>query len=122
MGIIESLTWKRFGDGNMISEDGVPTQIDVTVGFKDLYHTLAMTEFYGDGLATNVGNFMNNTGLIDLIGTLSGVNMNRITLGERLAMFASTSMNALGSMGSNFMRDVSTKFRNISDRLHLYGV
>lgn len=122
MGIIESLTWKRFGDGNMISEDGVPTQIDVTVGFKDLYHTLAMTEFYGEGLATNVGNFMNNTGLIDLIGTLSGVNMNRITLGERLAMFASTSMNALGSMGSNFMRDVSTKFRNISDRLHLYGV
>ena len=106
----------------MISEDGVPTQIDVTVGFKDLYHTLAMTEFYGEGLATNVGNFMNNTGLIDLIGTLSGVNMNRITLGERLAMFASTSMNALGSMGSNFMRDVSTKFRNISDRLHLYGV
>lgn len=122
MGIIESITWKRFGDGDMISQDGVPTQIDVSISFKDLYHTLAMTEFYGDGLGTNVGNFMNNTGLIDLIGTLSGVNMNRVSIAERLALFASSQLSAFGSMGSNFMRDVSDKFRSISDRLHLYGV
>lgn len=122
MGIIESITWKRFGDGDMISEDGVPTQIDVSVSFKDLYHTLAMTEFYGEGLGTNIGNFMNNTGLMDLIGTLSGVNMNRISISDRISMFAASGANALGSIGSNFMLGVNTRIRNISAKLHLFGV
>lgn len=122
MGIIESITWKRFGDGDMISEDGVPTQIDVSISFKDLYHTLSMTEFYGDGLSTNISNFMNNTGLMDLIGTLSGVNMNRISISERIGMFAASGMNAFSSLGSNFMLSVNTRIRNISSRLHLFGV
>lgn len=123
MGMIESLTWKRFGDGDMISEDGVPTQIDVSVSLKDLYHTLAMTNLFDNGEGfTNVGNFMNNTGLMDLIGTLSGVNMNRISIGERIAMFISSGTNAFGALGGNFMRSISDRVRNISGRLHLYGV
>jgi len=123
MGIIESITWKRFGDGDMISEDGVPTQIDVSISFKDLYHALAMTEFYGDsGLGSNISAFMNNTGLMDLIGTLSGVNMNRISISERISMFMASGMNAFSSLGSNFMLGVNTRVRNISSRLHLFGV
>jgi len=125
MGLIESLTWKRFGDGGMIANDGVPTQIDVSVGLKDLYHSLTMTSMYdqtpGSVLATNVSNFMNNTGLMDLIGTLSGVNMNRISLNERMSMFISSNMTAWGSMGSNFMRHISDRVRNIADDLNLYG-
>lgn len=123
MGIIESLTWKRFGDGDMISEDGVPTQIDVTVSFKDLYHVLAMTNMYAkvDGTGvSNVQNFFNNTGLMDLIGTLSGVNMNRVSLQERISMFASSNADALGSLGGNFMRHISDRVRNITSNL-LYG-
>lgn len=122
MGIIESITWKRFGDGDMISEDGVPTQIDVSISFKDLYHTLAMTEFYGEGFGANISNFMNNTGLMDLIGTLSGVNMNRISISERISMFAASGWNAFSSLGSNFMLGVNTRVRNISQKLHLFGV
>ncbi|MCM1295017.1 MAG: hypothetical protein NC311_05700 [Muribaculaceae bacterium] len=123
MGMIESLTWKRFGDGDMISEDGVPTQIDVSVSLKDLYHTLAMTNLFDNGEGfTNVGNFMNNTGLMDLIGTLSGVNMNRISIGERISMFISSGTNAFGALGGNFMRSISDRVRNISGSLNLYGV
>lgn len=122
MGIIESITWKRFGDGDMISEDGIPTQIDVSISFKDLYHTLSMTEFYGDGLTGNIKCFMNNTGLMDLIGTMSGVNMNRVSIGERLALFASSQLSVFGSLGSNFMASTSQKLARISNRLRLYGV
>lgn len=123
MGIIESLTWKRFGDGDMISEDGIPTQIDVSVSLKDLYHTLAITNMYNDGEGHfNVSNFMNNTGLMDLIGTLSGVNMNRISIGERISLFVSSNISAFGSLGGNFMRHVSDRVRNISSNLNLYGV
>lgn len=121
MGMIESLTWKRFGDGDMISEDGVPTQIDVSVSLKDLYHTLAMTNLFDNGEGfTNVSNFMNNTGLMDLIGTLSGVNMNRISIGERISMFISSGTNAFGALGGNFMRSISDRVRNFA-LVNLYG-
>jgi len=122
MGIIESITWKRFGDGDMISEDGIPTQMDVSISFKDLYHTLSMTEFYGDGLTGNIKCFMNNTGLMDLIGTLSGVNMNRISIAERLSLFASSQLSVFGSLGSNFMANISNKLARVSARAGLFGV
>lgn len=120
MGIIENLTWKRFGDGDMIAENGVPTQIDVTVDFKDLYHTLSTAKF-GDVGAGNVSIFFNNTGLMDLVGTMSGVNMNRISLTERIAMYTSASASVFGSMGSNFIRHFSDRTRNIAEKW-LFGV
>ena len=120
MGIIENLTWKRFGDGDMIAENGVPTQIDVTVDFKDLYHTLSTAKF-GDAGAGNVSIFFNNTGLMDLVGTMSGVNMNRISLTERIAMYTSASASVFGSMGSNFIRHFSDRTRNIAEKW-LFGV
>lgn len=126
MGIIENLQWKRFGDGDMISEDGIPTQIDVSITFKDLYHVLAMTNMYKTGVdgtsgADNVQNFLNNTGLVDLIGTLSGVNMNRISLKDRLAIWASSSFDAWGSLGGNFMRHIQGRVRSVVENV-LYGV
>ncbi|MCM1230044.1 MAG: hypothetical protein NC489_07925, partial [Ruminococcus flavefaciens] len=126
MGIIENMQWKRFGDGDMISDDGVPTQIDVSIQFKDLYHTLAMTNMYKIGVektngTNNVQNFLNNTGLVDLIGTLSGVNMNRIALKDRLSMWASSSLDAWGSMGGNFMRHIQGRVRSVVENI-IYGV
>lgn len=120
MGIIENLTWKRFGDGDMIAENGVPTQIDVTVDFKDLYHTLITSKFGDVGLG-NVSVFFNNTGLMDLVGTMSGVNMNRITLSERIAMYTSASTSVFGSMGSNFIRHFTDRTRNIAEKW-VFGV
>lgn len=125
LGIIENLTWKRFGDGDMIAEDGVPTQIDVEIQFKDLYHALAMTNMYNDQgnsvLGNNIQNFFNNTGLVDLIGTLSGVNMNRIDLRDRLAMWASDTLDVYGSKGGNFMRHIQGRVRSVVENI-LYGV
>ena len=118
LGIIESITWKRFGDGDMISADGVPTQIDVSVSFKDLYHVLTMGN--NDG-ATAIAGFFNNTGLMDMIGTLSGVNMNRITIGERMALYTSAFGNAILGLGSNFMRHISDRSRQFTER-YLYGL
>ena len=65
LGMIESLTWKRFGEGDMISSDGIPMQIDVTISFKDLYHVLMMTNMYsadeeGTSMLANLDNFYIN--------------------------------------------------------------
>lgn len=113
MGIITSLQWKRFGDGDMISDAGVPTQIDVSVAFQDMYYQLAMSKMSGiTGSFEMMGVFFNNNGLMEMLGTLSGVNMLRISLGERLSLFASSAVGAFSATGSNFMRHLSQKLSN----------
>lgn len=127
MGIIESISWRRFGDGDMISEDGIPTQIDVTIDFQDLYQQLAISKFESEG--GDIGNlesidvFFNNTGLMDMLGQLSGVNMNKITLGERLSLYVSTAAGAfsISGVGSNFMEHISDRVRNIMEPF-MYGM
>ena len=111
-GIIESITWKRFGDGDMISQNGIPTQIDVSISFKDLYHVLTMGNTAG---LSNMGAYFANTGFMDLIGTLSGVNINYLTLGERISFYVSTSMNMVKDIPSTFMRTIQDRFRQIVD-------
>lgn len=114
MGIIESLSYKRFGDGDAISANGIPTQMDVTVEFKDMYHMLAMTP-YNKG---NMSLFFNNAGLIELIGTLSGINMNRLGLGERLSLYVYTKVESVRTLGSNFMQHVRDRVRGVADKFY----
>lgn len=112
MGMITSLSWRRFGDGDMISADGLPTQIDVSVDLKDLYHTLSMSPWKTSNLAL----FFNNTGLIDMLGTLSGVNMNRISLTDRLSLYGFAFNSSISSIETNLMRHVNDRVRNVFDR------
>lgn len=122
MGIIESIQWRRFGDGDMISADGIPTEIDVSITFQDLYQNLAMSKFNGETLGSfkAIGVFFNNTGLMDMLGTLSGVNMNRITITERLGLYAGAAAGAFGATGSNFMGHISDRTRNLVEKF-FYG-
>lgn len=120
LGIIESITWKRFGDGDMIGENGVPNEIDVSIDFKDMYHSLSMATWGDKPSAKMISLFFNNTGLMDLVGTLSGVNMNRIGLSERLSLYAMAEASIFGTMGSNIIRSISDRVRNITEK-YFYG-
>ena len=121
MGIITSLQWKRFGDGDMISADGIPTEIDVTVDFEDLYQQIAISTFSGSlsGDMKRVGIFFNNTGLMDLLGTLSGVNMNKMSISDRIELYTSAWTNAVAGTGTNFMRHMSDRLANIANNVLL---
>lgn len=113
LGIIETIEWKRYGDGDMISADGVPTQIDVSITFRDLYHVLTAGKTDG---ATTIAAFFNNTGLMDMIGVLSGVDINRIGLMERLSLYTGAMTNAIFSLGTNFMSHMQDRARNFIER------
>ena len=123
MGMIDTLQWKRFGDGDMISTDGVPTQIDVSVSFQDLYQQVGISMFNGETTASvsRIAIFFNNTGLMDLLGSLSGINTNTMTLGERLSMLTSSAVGAFSNTGSNFMRHISDRLRNSTIVSYMFG-
>lgn len=117
MGIIDSIQWKRFGDGDMISSDGIPMQIDVDITFKDMYQTLAMSSIEGD----NVAAFFNNTGLIDMVGTLSGVNMNKMSLSDRVSLYVASGYKRFRDLDDNFMRSISDRMAQFTNT-YLLGI
>ena len=130
MGLIDSIQWKRYGEGDMISEDGVPTEIDVSISFHDLYQQLAISLFHGaegseKDIAMNmqrIAVFFNNSGLMDMLGSLSGVNTTRFNLGEKLSLFASTAIGAFSATGSNVLSHISDRVRNSSLMKFIYGL
>lgn len=111
MGIIESITWKRFGDGDMMTEGGLPTQIDVSISFKDMYHTLGITDRGDSNL--HLSYFINNAGLMEMLGTMSGVNVSRLTIEDRAVLFAMSTKNAFGVIGSDFHNKISDRIRSV---------
>nr|DAH19457.1 MAG TPA: hypothetical protein [Caudoviricetes sp.] len=133
MGMITNLSWRRFGDGgDMVSDDGIPTQIDVTMDFQDMYQSIGMSKIdgawdilnlSGKGIGKEAGLFFNNTGLMDMLGTMSGVNMNRMNIGERIALY----WNAVFSIGvaglpGNFKRNITDRIRNTYEKWITRGV
>ena len=130
MGLIDSIQWKRYGEGDMISEDGIPTEIDVSISFHDLYQQLAISLFHGaegseKDITVNmqrIAVFFNNSGLMDMLGSLSGVNTNRFNLGEKLSLFASTAIGAFSATGSNVLSHISDRVRNSSMMKFIYGL
>jgi hypothetical protein len=80
LGMIDGLQFKKYGDGDSLSDDMVPTVIEVSLNFKDLTKALALSS------SENATLFLNNAGLIDMIGTMSGVNMNRMSMAEKYGL------------------------------------
>ena len=113
MGIIDSLTYRRFGDGTMLSADGVPMQMDCDVAFHDMYKQLTLATAGG----TNAFLFYSNTGLIDLLGTLSGVNMCRLSLADRMSLFVVDQYNAVADLRTNFRRRIADTTATIFTRI-----
>ena len=131
MGIITGMEWKRFGDGEMISADGVPTEIDVSVTIQDLYQQLSISKFTAapkNGQSPSVMPstkaitvFFNNSGLVDLIGTMSGVNMLRIDPGLRVELFAGSLARQTQAIGSGYMNLISGRLAQLANT-RIYGI
>lgn len=71
MGIITDLSITRGGDDQSWTIDSLPTQIEVSMGVKDLYSALSMTSMDNPfGYDT-----INNTALMDYMGNMCGINI-----------------------------------------------
>lgn len=80
LGIIESLSIKRGQNEFGWTHDDLPTAIDVTVTIKDLTPILFMSLVDAAG-AADVKNIMDaNTGMLDYLNTLSGLDLSDRTL------------------------------------------
>jgi len=100
MGIVESLNISRFGSGDSISRKGLPLEIRVSMTFKKLYNSMAITK------DTTYSAFINNIALLDFLANLSGVNLNQPEILRKLTMVFSSKLNKVTDIPENVLNKI----------------
>lgn len=81
MGMITGMNVTK-GDECQWNDDGLPTQIDISIDIKDLYSSLVMSN-YGD----HVSNIVKNTSFMDFLANTAGLNIGQMEIGRKLKMY-----------------------------------
>lgn len=74
MGIVESLTITKGGDGSAWSVDGLPLEVQLSINIKDLYSALSISRVNGISFV-DAYNTLWNTSYLDYIAIQSGLDM-----------------------------------------------
>ena len=109
MGMIDGISFTKFGDGDDISQNGVPLEMEVNVSFKDLYKVIGITK-YKDPV-----NFFNNDGLMEFIGTTSGMNMNREDASFTFNLFTQMLQASVTEAPKNFIERGQEMLKNTAE-------
>lgn len=81
MGIITSMSVTK-GDEGCWNDDGLPTQLDISLEIKDLYSSLAMS-----GFKDSLKQIVNNTSYMDYLANMAGLNIAQMEIGRRVKMY-----------------------------------
>ena len=100
MGIVESLSITKGGDGSAWSIDGLPLQVDLSISIKDLYSALSISRINACS-PTDIYNMLWNTSLIDYVSVNSGLDMKQSEW--RLKM------NLAETLGVNSLKDIAVR-------------
>ena len=85
MGIITSMTVNK-GATCCWNDNGLPTQIDISLEIKDLYSHLAMSTLDVAHPFQSVANVVNNTAYMDFLANTAGLNLGQMEVGRRITM------------------------------------
>ena len=86
-GIISSLSVTK-GDRCAWNNDGLPTQIDISITIEDLYSNLAMSGFQNAiGTIDPLKNVVNNTAYMDFLANMAGLNIGQMEIGRRIELY-----------------------------------
>ena len=115
MGIISSMSVTK-GAECQWSDDGVPTQIDISIQIDDLYSNLFMSSvrdlagtFLGRISPINSGEnlvdmLVQNTSYMDFLANMSGLNIGQMEIGRRITMYYYLSKMDTVTTGSSLFR------------------
>ena len=114
MGIIDSLSVTR-GATCQWNADGLPTQLDIDVSIKDLYHTLAMSGWGHENIiGLNLGKIwatVSNTSYMDFLANLAGLNV-KDTHRRKVEIARDLLERRLENTGARLITNLSNKISN----------
>lgn len=112
LGIIASLSVSKGAEGQW-NDDGLPTQIDLSVEIKDLYSSLAMS-----GYDDKIKNVVKNTSYMDFLCNMAGVNIAQMSVGRKMVMWNYLAMNKFTQIPSRLYNSFSEGVSNLIGELY----
>lgn len=88
MGVITSLSVTKGGEGNWVTNSGLPTSIDISLSIKDLYKSLYISK--GTGTikdSAEMAKFVANDSEMEQLMTLAGVETKYLNFEQRLSLY-----------------------------------
>ncbi len=115
-GIVTSLSISRGKEGSW-TLNGLPTEVDVNMSFKDLYSMIILTQ------SDKTDWFMANTALMDYIACNCGVNINEPDIQRQLTMYFSLKKNEYLQLPNRtwgmFTQELSNRISNMYSKIGL---
>lgn len=106
MGMVTSMTIQKGREGSW-NVDGLPTEVEISMDFKDLYQILTMTKW------NNAVDFMNNTPFLDFIANSCGVILNKPELLRKVDMYGMLFANKVKMLPRGITNRFSQKVSNV---------
>lgn len=106
LGIVDSISIDKGGNGDSWTVDGLPSEIKVSLTVKDLYNNLMITSSSKPSL------FYQNQGLIDFLAVTCGVNIAKPNFLLRAETLFSIFLGKVTDIPSNFYRDFTESVRS----------
>lgn len=119
MGMITSMSVTRGADCQW-NDDGLPTQIDITISIEDLYSSLMITDAFGNGInaASSALAVVTNTSLMDFLANMSGLNIAQMEVGRRIQMYKYLTGEVFGTAGSTIYTGIEQKISSAIGQLY----
>ena len=120
MGVVTDLSVTRGAEAQW-NDDGLPTQMDISISIEDLYSALFMSNPQGNPLTNNF-DIVANTAMLDYLSNLVGLNIAADPFGRRpkmllamtghdIAMFGPRVFNTLDNTATNLFGKLYRKLR-----------
>lgn len=109
MGIVDSISIEKGGNGDAWSVDGIPTQVKVQLSIKDLYTELSVPN------SGSPSAFMQNQSMIDFLAVTCGVDITEPTFILKIKTMFAIFTNKLFDMPQNWYNDFLEDLREILD-------
>ena len=125
MGIISSLSVTK-GAECQWNDDGLPTQIDISIDITDLYSSLAMSGFESTGMllgnpfkaSKQIMKIVNNTAYMDFLANLAGLNVGTMAVGRRIKMYKYLTQSAITQFPSRKFTQFDQAISNLMGSLY----
>ena len=117
MGMITSLSVTK-GAECCWNDDGLPTQIDISIEIRDLYKHLAMSTIETMHPIKSAKNVVNNTAYMDFLANMAGLNIGQMEVGRRISMIYYLSQTYVSRSASSVFRRFDQSVTKLIGKLY----
>jgi len=114
LAVIQNMSWRKGGNDNLFTNDGLPLAISVDISVQDLYPNMMMSESWAQ--------LRHNSGMHSFLDNMAGLSVERFSPWENIKnSLLVKSVNTLGALERNTIGAFKSKLYSITTDNPLFG-